>query len=138
MTLERAKAHVDATLEGGAGLAEVKRVLEQIASEFDADVSPDAEGNLVFSFPTIGADFAASEKVRRSLKLESSRPGDIVFDTGDTASEADARDRKLFDREIQAGELKGYVPAPNRVDYEEDFEVVAFEEELRGRGIALA
>ncbi|HSG08268.1 MAG TPA: hypothetical protein VLA36_07915 [Longimicrobiales bacterium] len=138
VTLERAKAHVDATLEGGAGLAEVKRVLEQIASEFDADVSPDAEGNLVFSFPTIGADFAASEKVRRSLKLESSRPGDIVFDTGDTASEADARDRKLFDREIQAGELKGYVPAPNRVDYEEDFEVVAFEEELRGRGIALA
>ena len=46
--------------------------------------------------------------------------------------------QKLFDREIQAGELKGYVPAPNRVDYEEDFEVVAFEEELRGRGIALA
>ena len=138
VTLEEAKAHADATLQEGASLAEVKRGLEQIATEFDAEVAPDAQGNLVYTFPSIAADFAAAEKVRRSLKLEASRPGDIVFDTGDTASEADARDQKLFDREIAAGELKGYVPAPDRVDYEEDFEIIAFEEELRGRGIAVA
>lgn len=138
VTLEQAKAHADATLQEGASLADVKKGLEQIAMEFDADVAPDAEGKLVYTFPSIGADFAAAEKMRRSLKLEAKRLGDIVFDTGDTASEADARDQKLFDREIGAGDLKGYVPAPDRVDYEEDFEVIAFEEELRGRGVAVA
>jgi len=138
VTLDQARAHADATLKEGASLADVRKALEQIALEFDADVEPDTEGNLVYTFPSIASDFAAAEKVRRSLKLESSRPGDIVFDTGDTAAEADARDRDLFDREIGAGELKGYVPAPDRVDYEEDFEVVAFEEELRGRGLIVA
>jgi len=138
VTLERAKTHVATTLAEGATPGEVQKVLEAIAAEFDADVEPDAEGNLVFRFPSLAADFAAAEKVRRSLKLESSRPGEIVFHTGDTASEADARDRKLFDREIAARDLRGYVPAPGRVDYEEDFEVIAFEEEMRSRGITVA
>ena len=135
VTVDRAKAHVDATLEEEASLAEVKDALERIATEFDADVSPDEEGKLVYRFPSIGADFAAAERVRRSLKLESRRPGDIVFDTGDTATQADARDQAAFDREVSAGDLKGYVPAPDRVDYQEDFEVIAFEEELRGRSM---
>ena len=138
VTVDQAKAHADRTLKEPTSLADAEKTLQQIAAEFDADVAPDEEGRLVYTFPTLSADFAAAERVRRSLKLESSRLGEIVFDTGDTEAEADARDQAAFDRQLAATKLRGYVPPPDRVGYEEDFEVVAFEEELRGRGITPA
>ena len=138
VTAAMAVDHVRKALDEVVAPGAVERELERIAAEFDAEVAPDAEGSLVFRFPTLPAEFAAAEKVRRSLKLEASRPGEVVFDTGDTEAQAGARELAAFDREIQARELRGYVPAPGKVDYEEDFEVVAFEEELRGRGFARA
>ncbi len=132
VTVEEAHAHVAARLEHQTVTpGAVEKVLHALAAEFDADVAPDAEGRLVFRFPAIRRQMAAGEAVRRSLSLEGRELGPIVYDSGDTASEADARDLAAFDRELEKADLSGYVPSPDRVAYEADFELVASDEEVR-------
>jgi hypothetical protein len=63
-----------------------------------------------------------------------------VFSTGDSVGEAGDRELKLFDRELSRDEARfdKYLPATDRVGYEDDFDLVAFDEELRSRGLAKA
>ena len=51
-----------------------------------------------------------------------------------TPEQAEARDARLFERALESGErieVDRYLPSPDRIGFEEDFEVVAFDEELR-------
>ncbi len=139
LTVDEALAHVTARLEHQAvGRSEVEKVLHALAAEFDAEVAPDDQGRLVFRFPTIRREVAAGEVVRRSLSLEGRELGPIVYDTGDSTAEADARDLAAFDRELGKVDVSGYVPSPDRVGYEADYEVVASDEEVRAARLTRA
>ena len=87
------------------------------------------------TFSMIRRQFVASETVRRRLKLEDRVIGEVVYSSADTGREASARDRATFDRDLEEGELNlsSYVPSPNRSGFEEDYEIVAFEEQLKKR-----
>lgn len=129
-----AAEHAAARLEyGGFEKEAAVEALRALAAELDADVEPDADGALAYRFPAVRRAFAAGEDVRRRLALEEREPGDVVFHTADTTAEASARDLEAFDRE-----LAGYVPATDRVGYEADYELVAFDEELERRGLVEA
>ncbi|HET9948629.1 MAG TPA: hypothetical protein VFQ22_06890 [Longimicrobiales bacterium] len=117
---------------------EVEKALHELAAELDADVEPDESGALRFAFPAVRRQLAAGEAVRRKLELERKSLGEIVYSTADTAAQADARDAALFDRALSGAELDParYVPALDRVDFEEDFALVTFDEELRRHRLA--
>jgi hypothetical protein len=116
---------------------QIDKVVDELAGEFDADVAPDEEGRLVYTFPSIRREVESSEILRRSLRLDSQLTGDVVYSTADTAVEAGERELAAFDRALESGEidLGRYVPSVDRVGFEADYEAVAFEEELRGRGV---
>jgi hypothetical protein len=77
----------------------------------------------------------AAESVRRTLELEKRELGEIVYSTADTASEAAERDLRLFDRALAGDlDLERYLPSTDRVDYEGDYEIVSFDEELARNG----
>jgi hypothetical protein len=124
----------------GVDAKAIDRAVDDLAAEFDADVSVDEAGVTRFQFPAIREQFTASETVRRKLQLEKRSLGEVVFSTGDSAVEAGDRDLKLFDRELSRDEARfdKYLPATDRVGYEDDFDLVAFDEELRSRGLAKA
>jgi hypothetical protein len=117
--------------------SEVEAALHQLAAEFDADVSSgqtDQPGTLRFSFPAIRNQFLASETMRRKLKLEKDGLGGVVYSSADSAAEASEREGVAFDRELAAEiDLTPYLPSPDRAGFEDEFEVVAFEEELKRR-----
>ena len=156
ITAETATAHVQARMKDRiVDPSEVEAALHQLAAEFDADVStgevgPPSAGvsstaealsaggsSLRFSFPAIRKQFLASETVRQHLKLEDARLGDVVYSSADSEEEASGRERAAFDREL-AGEvdLTAYLPSPDRAGFEDEYEIVAFEEELKRRGVA--
>ena len=111
----------------------VERVLHELAAELDADVAPDEAGALRFSFPSLRQEVLAGEAMRRRLRLDERTLGPVVFSTSDTAEEADRRDRELFDRALTESDadLGRYVPSPDRIAYEDDYELLAFDQELR-------
>jgi len=113
--------------------SEVQAVLEELAAEFDADPIADDDGTLHYRFPAIRRSFAASEALRRRLALEERKPGAVVFHTGDDAVEA-------WERELATGgdELLEYLPSTDQVGYEAEYELVAFDEELKQRGLTPA
>ena len=119
--------------EQGVERGTVEAELRSLAEELEADVSVDDAGETSYRFSGIKDQFAASETVRKVLALESRSLGEIVFSTADDAEQADTRDLALFDRTLSQDELNldRYLPAADRIDFEEDFEVVAFEDELR-------
>ena len=136
VSIDMATAHVKARLtDHPVDKSEVENALHQLASEFDANVSADPDGVLLFTFSMIRRQFVASETVRRRLKLEDRVIGEVVYSSADTGREASARDRATFDRDLEEGELNlsSYVPSPNRSGFEEDYEIVAFEEQLKKR-----
>lgn len=99
--------------------------LEKLAAEFDADVETDDAGHR-FRFPKVRLTFVEAELMRRSLKLQDQKIGQIVYSSGDTSKEANERELAAFNRELAETEieLSGYLPSPGAVGYEEDFEVV--------------
>lgn len=120
--------------------AEVKRgtvesALHEIAAELDADVTTDDAGEVRYAFPEVRRHFEASETVRDKLRLEKRSLGEIVYSTSDTSDEATRRDQALFDRQLagESTDLRQYLPSVERVSFEDDYEVVAFDEELRAR-----
>lgn len=114
---------------------DVKKALQSLATDFDADVEPGADGTLRYTFPEIRRQVAAAEAARRRLRLEERSVGTIVFDTGDTSAQEAERAMASFDRELAGEDLTRYVPSPERVGFEADYELVAFDEELAGRGL---
>lgn len=156
ITAEAATAYVQAKMKDRiVDPSEVEAALHQLAAEFDADVSSGEVGpsgpvpsstaealstggsSLRFSFPAIRKQFLASETVRRRLKLEDAELGDVVYSSADSEEEASDREQAAFDRKL-AGEvdLTAYLPSPDRTGFEDEFELVAFEEELKRRGAA--
>ncbi len=117
--------------------SEVETALHNLAAEFNSDVTSGSDGGLVFTFPAIRREFVASETVRRKLTLEDRKLGDIVYSSADSSTEASERDLAEFDRKLAAAEmdLSGYLPSPDRVGFEDDYEIVAFDEELRSRSV---
>lgn len=103
----------------------VLKELERLAAEFDADVEADDDG-FRYRFPAIRETFVEAELMRRRLKLQDQKLGRIVYATSDTAAEESQRELDAFDRELKRAEidLSRYLPSPDRVGYEEDFEVV--------------
>jgi hypothetical protein len=106
--------------------------LQHLARELDADVTPNDSGELQYTFPALPRQMRAAESVRRTLELEKRDLGEIVYSTADTALEADRRDMRLFDKALEGSvDLGRYVPAVDRIDFEADYALVAFDEELR-------
>ncbi len=153
ITVEAATAHVQAKMKDRiVDRSAVEAALHQLAAEFDADVTTGPVGqsgsrpstadgsapggdSLRFSFPAIRKQFLASEAVRRRLKLEDAELGDVVYSSADSEEEASERDRAAFDRELAGDvDLTAYLPSPDRTGFEDEFEIVAFEEELKRRG----
>lgn len=119
---------------GGADQAAAKRQLEALASEFGADVEADDDG-FRYRFPSVREAFVEAELVRHELALGDQKLGRIVYSTSDTGEEAARRDMAAFDRELAGAEidLSRYLPSPDKVGYEEDFELV-LEDAPAGRG----
>lgn len=131
-----AHAFVASRLEDGIPPGSVTALLDELLRSLDGEVSIDDQGAAHYRFDAIRAQYAASDSVRRRLRLDERSLGEVVFDTSDTAEDASARDLALFDRELVGGtpDLSGYLPALDRIDVEEPYELVAFDEELkRGR-----
>jgi hypothetical protein len=132
--LDEAHRHVasrlrDQAVERGV----VESALYHLAAELDADVSTDDVGRLRFSFPALRREILAGEAMRRRLRLDERRLGPIVFSTSDSAEQADKRDQALFDRALAEGDPdlgRRYGLSPERIAYEDDYELVAFDEEL--------
>jgi hypothetical protein len=127
--LDPAVAHVGARLpDQTVRPRDVERELHALAAEFDADVEPDPEGNLIYRFPKLRDQYAGAEALRKTLELEGVDLGEIVYSTADTALEAGERDLEAFDRalaETSSADLKRYVGDAGGVAYEDDWEMVA-------------
>jgi hypothetical protein len=133
--VEEAFHFVTARLEGqSVSRGAVEKALHGLAAEFDADVAPDPQGNLVFRFPEIRKQFQAGAVMRGKLGLEKQELGDIVYDTADTSSEADARDQAAFDRALKEVDLSRYIAPVDRIGYEADYEVVLQDEMAAAAG----
>jgi len=131
--LEEARRHVASRLgEDAAAVRLVESTLHELAAELDADVTTDEAGALRFSFPALREEVSAGEAIRRKLRLDERDLGEIVFSTSDTPDEAERRDEALFDRALVGdGDLGRYAPSVEQIAYEDDYELVAFDEQLR-------
>ena len=128
VTAEALAAKVEKALETSVTPKQVTAVLHELAAEFDADVTPGADGTLEFRFPSVLRQFVAGRDLRKGLKLDERRVGDIVYSSADTDEEAGRRELESFDREIA-----GLIEAPGRVDYEDAYDLIEFDEEIARR-----
>ncbi len=114
---------------------DVISTFHDIATEFDADVEVEADGDLRYRFERIRQQAASGESMRSALRLDRRLLGDVVFSTSDSSEEAGARDLELFDRALIEGDapLTRRLPEVGSVSYEDDYELVAFDEELASR-----
>lgn len=136
-----AYAHVAKRLsEQTIAQKDVDAALQDLAAELDADVEVDDTGDTRYRFSKLRNQFTASEIVRKKLELEKRTLGEIVYSTGDTALEAGERELALFDRQLEGDEARfdRYLPSTDRVGFEDDYELVAFDEELKSRGLSRA
>ena len=118
---------------------DVEAELHTLAAELDADVTTDDAGATQFAFPALRSAFLASDAIRRKLELEKRTLGDIIYSTSDTTAEASARDGALFDRARDDArvDVERHLPALDRVGFEDEFELVAFDEELARSGASI-
>jgi hypothetical protein len=108
--------------------AEVAAVLSDLATEFEADVEAESETKLRYRFPRVRQQLTAGEEVRSVMQLETQKIGDIVYDTGDTATQQSERELKAFDEQ-----LRQRLPSPGRTAFVDDFETMNFAEPARRR-----
>jgi hypothetical protein len=105
--------------------------LQKFTAEFDGEVEQTQEGEYRYLFPEIRLQFQGAEEVRQGLKLEEQELGDIVYASDETESEANEREGEAFHREMERQmDLERYLQAPERLGYMDEFELVAFDEEL--------
>lgn len=134
ISLREAVARVADKLGDAAADAEVvAKELRALASEFGAEVE-DTDDGYRYRFPALREAFVEAELVRRGVKLEDWKPGDIVYSTSDSSAEASEKDLAAFDRELAGAELdlSRYLPSPDRIGYREDFDLVVDETPVRG------
>ena len=133
IALSEALRHVKTTLpDGRASESEVSRLLDEFVAALDGEVSVADDGDVFYRFSTIREQYEASDTVRRHLQLEKRQLGDVVFATSDSSAEAGERERQLFDRKLSgpSSDLAARLPALDRIDVEEPFDLIAFDEEL--------
>jgi hypothetical protein len=111
--------------------------LQALTAEFDGEVEETEKGIARYRFPEIRTQFLDSERIRGALRLDTQEVGDIVYASDETREDADAREVEAFEREMdRQADLERYLQAPDRLSYVDDFELVAFDEELRwGRAL---
>lgn len=141
--LAEAVKHVQSLLrEQAPSAGAVEKELQRLAAELNADVNPDADGQLVFTFPELRQQVAEGEAVRRKLALDQRQMGDIVYSTKDDSVAEGKREMAAFDKElgitpeeVAAAEqhLGGYLPPVNEIGFEDEFELVAFDEQMAQR-----
>jgi hypothetical protein len=123
--------------EAGWDRAFETRLLE-LTAEFDGEVEETPDGTARYRFPGIRVQFQGAERIRRSLRLDRQVVGEIVYASDESREEADRREVEAFEREkARQEDLERYLQAPDRVEYFDDFELVAFDEEMR-RGLPLS
>jgi hypothetical protein len=116
------------------GPSSVEAQLQEFLAEFDGEVTEGPDGTVAYRFPEILRQFRGAELMRRSLALEAQRVGEIVYSSDETEEESNDREAQAFDRELERGrDLERYLQAPDRVAVLDDFELVAFEEEMAER-----
>jgi len=106
--------------------------LQTLLAEFDGEVREEAEGVVRYRFSLIPIQFRGAESVRHRLKLDRQEVGEIVYSSDETEEESHERDLAAFDRELAGREwdLTRYLQAPDRAGYLDEFELVAFDEEM--------
>ncbi|MFC1575509.1 hypothetical protein ACFL5A_02540 [Gemmatimonadota bacterium] len=105
--------------------------LQELTAEFDGEVEETPDGTARYRFPEIRLQFRGAEQMRRRLRLETQEIGDIVYASDQTDGEADQREVEAFEREVgRQDDLERYLQAPDRVGYLDEFELVAFDEEM--------
>lgn len=111
--------------DASAGAKLVAAELERLAAEFGAEVEAGDDG-FRYRFPALRRAFVEAELVRRGIKLEDWKPGQIVYSTSDSPEEEARKDAAAFDRELAGTDLKlsRYLPSPDRIGYRDDFEIV--------------
>jgi hypothetical protein len=111
--------------------------IQRLTAEFDGEVEEATDGTARYRFPEILRYFQGAEVVRQHLQLERQEVGDIVYSSDESPEEANQREIEAFEREMERQDkMERYLQNPDRVAYMDDFELVAFEEELE-RGGAL-
>jgi len=112
--------------------------LQKLTAEFDGEVEETPDGTARYRFPEIRTQFQGAEEMRHGLTLETQELGDIVYASDQTDEEANQREGEAFDREMERQhDLEQYIQSPDRVGYLDEFELVAFDEEMkRGRATA--
>ncbi|MGW8267456.1 MAG: hypothetical protein ACWGSQ_13900 [Longimicrobiales bacterium] len=123
--------------EAGWGRA-FENQLQALTAEFDGEVEEEPDGTARYRFPEIRTQFQGAERMRQGLRLDMQEVGTIVYASDETPEEADVREVEAFERERERqDDLERYLQAPDRVDYFDEFELVAFDEELtRGRALS--
>ncbi len=112
-----------------------QKQLQRLTAEFDGEVEETLDGVARYRFPEILRPVQGAEVVRNHLRLETQEVGDIVYASDDSPEESNRREADAFEREMaRLAELDRYLHDPDRLGYMDEFELVAFEEELkRGR-----
>lgn len=123
---------------------DVEAQLLQLTADWDAAVEAGGAGRVEYRFPEIRKELLAGEQARNALALEKKEVGEIVYSSGDSTKQAEEREAAAFDRELASGApasagdaaaLARYAPSDSRVAYVDDFELVAFDQELDSRRI---
>lgn len=116
--------------------ASFQRHLQRLTAELDGEVEEGPDGTVRYRFPEVLRTFQAAEVVRRSLTLERQEVGEIVYSSDESREEADQREVEAFEREMaRQKEMERYLPDPDRVAYIDDFQLAAFDEEMKPGGI---
>jgi hypothetical protein len=111
--------------------------LQTLTAEFDGEVEETPDRDVLYRFPEIRRQFQGAERMRKGLRLDRQQVGEIVYSSDETKEESDQREVEAFQREWDRQvDLEGYLQVPDRIEYLDDFELVAFDEELmRGRAL---
>ena len=123
----------------------VDEELMRLSAELDATIAVTEAGETSYRFDVIPLQLRAGERLRNALTLDEQEIGRIVYSSADDANQADRRALESFDRELTAparlsagssdgaiGQLLSpYAADSGRVAFVDDFELVAFDEELR-------
>lgn len=109
----------------------VEEEFNKLAAEFDADVEADADGRLHFDFRKVREAYLAGRAIRDAASLDQKRLGPTVYDTEDTAAQANERDLKAFDRALKRQIGPGGDARPGGVRYLEDFDLRDFDRALK-------
>jgi hypothetical protein len=136
ISLNEAHRHVTSRLpEATTTRSAVGELLDELVAALEGDVSASDDGDVFYRFSAIREQYEASDIVRRHLKLAERQLGDVVFSTSDSSEAAGERELELFDRTLlgESSDLAAQLPALDRVDIEEPYDLIAFDEELHRR-----